>query len=253
MNRYLLNASINAEKDMLARCRNALKGLPRGGLTSYLRNGRLYYKRNEAGEQKYLGTESNPMVNKLKKRHLLEQMIDILENNIPLLENLKNKYQEYDPAYLQKQFSRAYKDVPEEVYRELGYVREFKERTFRDDSRIYKTSSGLLLRSRIEALIASLYEDKGITFHYEAPLIFSDGSTLHPDFTVYCSSCNKYRYHEHIGLLSNGNYLKSFLWKVEHYINHGLYPFYDVLFTFEKPDSGIDMNEISCLIDLFMQ
>ncbi|MBR0410169.1 MAG: hypothetical protein IJI25_04075 [Eubacterium sp.] len=84
MNRYLLNASINAEKDMLARCRNALKGLPRGGLTSYLRNGRLYYKRNEAGEQKYLGTESNPMVNKLKKRHLLEKMIDILENNIPL-------------------------------------------------------------------------------------------------------------------------------------------------------------------------
>lgn len=78
-----LNASINAEKDMLARCRNALKGLPRGGLTSYLRNGRLYYKRNEAGEQKYLGTESNPMVNKLKKRHLLEKMIDILENNIP--------------------------------------------------------------------------------------------------------------------------------------------------------------------------
>ena len=109
-----------------------------------------------------------------------------------------------------------------------------------------------MVRSRIEAMIADLYTQKGLTFEYEPILYFEDGSMVHPDFKVFCGRGNKAIYHEHFGLLSDPDYLRSYIWKVEHYIKEGYYHFYDVLFTYEKEGQGIDMTEMSMLIDMVM-
>ncbi|MBQ9156755.1 MAG: hypothetical protein IJ137_08240 [Eubacterium sp.] len=253
MNTIILKKNIDAERIMLKRCKSYLRSLPKGSLSSYSRNGKLYYKKYLNKELLYLGTDENKLVQKLKKRHLLEKMITILEQNLQLMEALLAGYRNYDPSYLQNRFKRTYQNVPEDLIRDLGFVINLGDTTFHSDNKIYKTENGLLVRSRIEALIANLYTKKGITFTYEAPVQLADGTIIHPDFTAYCPSTGKLKYHEHIGLLSDSGYLKSYLWKLEKYINNGLYPYYDVLFTYEKPNQGIDMNEIECLLDVFMR
>ena len=74
------------------------------------------------------------------------------------------------------------------MLRELGYYTDSADNSFYQDNKIYKTSSGLEVRSRIEALIAEIYLKKGISFTYEAVIHLPDGSQMHPDFTVYCPS-----------------------------------------------------------------
>lgn len=160
-------------------------------------------------------------------------MICVLEQNIRLMEDLLKNYREFDPSSLQKGFRRPYQNIPPEVFRELGYSICNTNQNFFREKKIYKTSSGLMVRSRIEALIAEIYIKKDITFNYEAVLQLKDGSIMHPDFTIFCPSCGKYKYHEHIGLLSDTSYMESYFKKVQKYISNGLYPFYDVLFTYD--------------------
>jgi len=253
VNRIILRTNITAEKQMLLRCKNFLKRLPKGSLTCYKSKNTLYFKKYDKHGLKYAGTENAPIVSKLKVRHLLETMIPIMENNIRLMEELFAGYREFDPLYLQKSFKRSYQNIPLEMLTELGYYTDSADDSYYHDSKIYKTSSGLEVRSRIEALIAEIYLKKGISFTYEAVIHLPDGSQMHPDFTVYCPASGKYKYHEHIGLLSDPKYLDTYMWKLEHYISNDLYPFYDVLFTYEKPDMGIDMAEIEYLIDAFMK
>ena len=109
-----------------------------------------------------------------------------------------------------------------------------------------------MVRSRAEAMIADLYTQKGLSFEYESPLYFRDGSMIRPDFMIYCGAGDKVMYHEHIGLLSDPGYRKTYLWKLEKYISEGYYPYIDVLFTYEKDNSGINMTEINTLIDTFI-
>ncbi|MBQ9157099.1 MAG: hypothetical protein IJ137_10015 [Eubacterium sp.] len=253
MNRAILKNNITSEKQMLIRCKNNLKGLPKGSLSCYKKGKHLYFKKYDKNKQVYVGGEDERIVSLLKKRHMLEIMISTLETNIELMEKLYAGYKEFDPAILERRFTRAYQNIPQDLIRELGYSVKTKRQSFYEDQKIYKTSAGIDVRSRIEALIAEIYTKKGISFDYEAAIKLPDGSLLHPDFTVYCPSCNKHKYHEHIGLLSDPDYMKSYLWKLERYIANDLYPYYDVLFTYEKPDHGIDMNEIEYLIDAFMK
>lgn len=243
---------LTSEKELLNRCRKSLKRLPKGGLTCFSRGGKLYYKKNEQSAQTYLGSSDNPEVQKLKKRHLLEKMIMVLEKNITLLEKLVKGYRECNPYILQKQFRKAYQDIDPEMIRDLGYIANPVQDSFREEEKLYKTTSGLMVRSRIEALIADIYTQKGYLFEYEPVLYFKDGSFIRPDFKVYAGPGNIVKYHEHIGLLSDEKYLKGYLWKMERYIKEGYYPFYDVLFTYEKEGEGIDLVEIASLIDIFL-
>lgn len=253
MNIERLRLNLTYEKKLLRSCRNSIKGLPKGGLTCYSRNDCVYYKKNFSGTQKYIGTADQAEVQKLKKRHLLNNMIGILEKNTELMESLVNGYQEYNPLVLQNSFSKAYQDINYDMISELGLVLEPAVNSFKEDEKYYTTSSGLRVRSRVEAIIADLYTQKNIPFQYEQRLYFDDGSMIHPDFTVFKPSEKRFLYHEHVGLLSDPEYLKNYLWKFEHYIANGYYPYHDVLFTYEKPDAGIDINEISMLIDMFMR
>jgi len=253
MNITLLKKNIESEKRMLSLCKQMLKGMPKGSLSCYRIQNRLYFKKYDETGQKYAGTENSSIVARLKKRHLLEEMIRVLQRNIQLMEALLNGYKEFDPSTLQRNFNRAYQNIPSDFFTELGYSLTDNDQDFYEEKKIYKTSSGLMVRSRIEALIAEIYIKQGITFNYEAILQLKDGSIMRPDFTVYCPSCGKYKYHEHVGLLSDPTYKEAYFKKMEKYISNGLYPFYDVLFTYEKTDQGIDLTEIEALIELFIR
>ena len=169
-------------------------------------------------------------------------MAEILENNIELMEQLAKGYQVCDSTAIQNSLPEAYQEQA-----------KLKQTVYREEGKWCKASCGIMVRSRVEAMIADLYTAKGITFEYEPELILSDYTVIHPDFKVYVPSEERYKYHEHVGLLSDPEYRASFIRKLDLYLSNGLYPFHDVIFTYEKPDRCLDMALISSIIDLFLR
>lgn len=253
MNLTLFDKDIEAEEDLLEHCRNKLKGLPKGTLSSYVYDGKQYYKSYHQEKQRYLGRGDKSEVIKLKKRRLLTEIALQCENNLELMRNLRAGYKVCDPFQIQLNLPVSYQDDDRELIYDLGLADHIRSgEDYRDSEKLYHTLSGITVRSRIEALIADLYTQKGITFIYEPTIVLDNGVTLHPDFGVYSASEQRYKYHEHVGLLSDSNYKKSYLWKLDQYTSAGFFPGYDIMFTYEKPGMQIDFRQISIMIDIFM-
>ena len=217
--KYVLQ-DIDMQREMLSKCNELLKQMPKGGLTSQGTSKRRYYKMRINGKQKYLSV-GDPMIDKLKSKYLVEKLIKRLTGNIELLEEFAERYQSIDPNMMVKGFKKTYRDMPLEAFERLGFIdadRWASSGYIKNDR--YKeslnntTSSGLKVRSRAEVNIADTYDSKGIPFRYEEVLELPDGTVLNPDFHVLVKSENRTKYHEHVGMLNDIEYMKMFIWKL---------------------------------------
>ena len=135
-----------------------------------------------------------------------------------------------------------------EVHRESGSV-------FLEERMIHRTSRGLAVRSKSELLIAEAFESMDVPFRYEQPLQLN-GKTYFPDFTISDEITGRTVYWEHLGMLDDENYAKSWNKKLSWYRSNGILPYEEnesgdaVLVTTEdSPQSGLDMAEVRRLIE----
>ena len=243
------------EYELRRKCAFALRGIEKEKISCYEKDGRNYYRSYKGGRYHHVGSESSRAVVMQKKRFLMEQMIKRLDHNLELMKNLTKNFEEVNPFIIQKGFPKGFQNIPSEFIKDLGFVDPescvASSNSSHPDSLQHTTISGIMVRSRIEAIIADIYTAKGIAFSYEKQLILPDGTVLYPDFTIQSERKGKQVFHEHIGMISDEDYLKSFIWKFQKYCEFDLYPFDSVLYTFEKADGSIDSSEIAYLIDLF--
>ncbi len=202
--------------------------------------------------------KSRKIISELTARYCIEKMKSSIEHNKKLLCSLLDGYLPYDPNILLPKFPKAYKEITDGIFSHTGFVNyaSFQDDNppdaFRNDGRINRTASGVLVRSKSEMAIADNYSRRGDLFIYEGKLILPDGTILHPDFKIYIPELRKYRFHEHLGLPTDPKYMASFLWKEQKYIEYGIYPNRDLLITIEEPGGGIDMEKLNQMLDWFL-
>ena len=242
-----------------------LRTLPQGSLSVTETKGNKYFKLHSAKGDFKLGSvgdisksdKKTKWVSDLSARRCIEKMKKNIESNARLFEYVKKHYKPYDPNILIPTFPKAYKEITEGIFTHTGFPEYSKwdgmygADDFRNDGRIHRTSSGAMVRTRVEMVIADNYTFRGLNFIYEKKLILPDGTILHPDFTVAVPGTNKVIYHEHLGLLNKEEYIQSTLWKLEKYIEAGIFPNRDLMLTVEEPDTGLDMEKLNQMIDYF--
>lgn len=103
------------------------------------------------------------------------------------------------------------------------------------EQRIHKTTSGIFVRSKSEALIAMLLHINQVPFRYESPLIL-DEITLYPDFTIRHPKTGATFYWEHFGMIEQTAYAKNAYSKLQLYTSHGIYPSIYLLATYETKE-----------------
>lgn len=111
----------------------------------------------------------------------------------------------------------------------------------------YHTASGLFLRSKSEALIATLLEKYGIPFRYECLLETPDGP-FYPDFTIMHPVTHRLYLWEHFGLMDSMQYVANVGPKVHTYMQAGYYPGDNLLMTFETQGHPLEPSRIEELI-----
>lgn len=112
---------------------------------------------------------------------------------------------------------------------------------------IHVTDKGEHVRSKSETIVANAlyrHESRGLRYHYEKPLKL-DGydKPIIPDFTI--EYAGKIYYWEHLGMLSDENYRKKWMLKLELYRKNGIEP----IISKDDENGGIDSKAIEQLID----
>ena len=234
-------------------CDRLLQTLEPGRLNVSTINNHDYYYTNDDHERHYLGTHDSDNVQGRIKYHFLDRYSRILDNNIDACNTCLHKLKEYDPYAVADSFTKAYRQVPDDLMSTLGFIprsvlSDEQSPVYRASGLKHKTASGIMVRSKSEVLIANTYTGFDVPFEYEKLLVLPNGTEILPDFTLISKDRSKLIYHEHIGMLSDPGYREHFHKKLDLYIDSGLIPFYDVFFTFEDENGNINFEIIYKII-----
>lgn len=104
---------------------------------------------------------------------------------------------------------------------------------------------GILYRSAAERDIAICYTEMGIPFKYE-PEVMIKGlpKPIYPDFVAYIEELDNCKFHEHFGMKNSSNYLRITNIKYNNYMNAGLVPELDILFTYDVEEIPFDIRTL---------
>lgn len=112
---------------------------------------------------------------------------------------------------------------------------------------IYRTGNGICVRSKSEALIATLLSANRIPFRYESPLLL--GNVLcYPDFTIRHPQTGNFFYWEHFGMMGNDAYCKQATSKLQLYCANGIIPSINLLITYETKEQPLDTGLVQDMI-----
>lgn len=90
-----------------------------------------------------------------------------------------------------------------------------------DDRLIHRTTSGVLVRSKNEVIIANLLTQLGVDWTYEEPFSGADGRIVHPDFTIRTDAGMTFLW-EHLGMLNDPKYRRNWEAKRAWYEENGI-------------------------------
>ncbi len=217
-----------------------------------------YWRVSENGKvnEVYLGPETHPIVQRLKKQKYLEKSKKIIQNNLIAMDKFLQSYENYDPITVSGKIGKTYEVPPDDVFEamDLTNPKDWDEKywkgAFLEESLIHTTSKGHKVRSKSEIIIANQLHLNNIKYRYE-PYFEVDGRNLRPDFMIISPRDNEIYIWEHFGMMKDIAYRKKALEKIYYYMQKGYYPWDRLIMTFDKEDESIDSRIVSKLIELY--
>lgn len=217
--------------------------------------------KNGARDRRYIGRNEKDLVRRVQTYYFLNRSIKILESDIRMLQNVKDKYRELDINKPEK-WPKAYRNLPsdcykltgtidmhawEQQYRELHHTGEYRH----PESLKQKTEDGGLVRSKSEAFIYNCLCREKLSFQYEMTWKFN-GYSVEPDFTVLSRKSSQLIIWEHLGLLSSPDYVQRTQWKLRLYLNAGFILGDNLILSTDTEENGIDTSEIRRIITEYL-
>ena len=114
---------------------------------------------------------------------------------------------------------------------------------------IHKASSGIMVRSKSEAMIERFLYTHGISFRYECALHL-ENMVFYPDFTILHPETKSLYYWEHFGRMDDTSYAEKTFSKLRTYTAYGIIPSIQLITTYETqrhPLSYEDVDKIGTL------
>ena len=212
-------SSINAE----------VQALPAGSLI--IRGKRYSHVVNE----KETGiTKNDGLIQKLCRKKFLQVLKKRMDKNISIISKANSKLANITPKEIIRALPAPFQTLPDDYFYHPKWKKwlalPLNQNSF--EGREYETKNGILVRSRAEFMIATLLEEYGILYHYEAKLTLS-GKTNYPDFLIINPYTGKVIIWEHFGSLHVPEYEQKMNKKMKLYQAHGYTPFETLIYTFE--------------------
>lgn len=228
------------EKMRLALYRQELRQLPKGTLIIRQNVNGNYYFCEKLGESETGITKKKKHTERLARKIFLEQRIVTVEHGCKILAGVIKRLKRQrvqNQNKRNKTFQRLPVVFPEKRYqysrKALAWMEAPYERNpFHPEQLIYKTKSGIMVRSKSERMIADFLTEHGIPFRYEAKLLI-DGRVFYPDFTILCEDGALLLW-EHFGLMDQDAYFNHACEKIKAYRKKGYMQHTNLICTWEE-------------------
>lgn len=251
--------------------KSVIKNEPPGSITCQDNRGReqLLHIYKEDGKRIRRGINHNTkMQRQLAKKEFAQRSLDVLEHNVDVLRQAVQGIVPYDPQKILEEMGRGYQNLPDEYFfdnkrilpalhldgetearidrhRDWG-LQPFEQSDYKPHQKRHRTSKGLKVRSKSEALICECcYRWFDLPFHYEQVQII-DNLVIAPDFTFEDFE-KKLFFWEHLGMMDDPDYARRNLNKLSRYYELGLVPGDNLILSFDR-HGVIDMRIVNDII-----
>ena len=231
-----------------------LRKLPDGKLYSW-RDGEYFkWYQHTKGKDIHLGKKKRWLAEALAKKKYLSLLKEDLEHEKCAIE-----------FYLRHHKLRPWKSecliTEKPQYQELLLpVFKFKSQAFQEwvnapylknslneNQLIHDTPTPVKVRSKSESLIAMVLYNNHIPWRYECALHLG-ANTYYPDFTILHPKTGEIFYWEHWGMIDNPSYSQQAFQKMQVYSNHGIYPSFQLITTYETKENPLTLTTIEKII-----
>lgn len=128
----------------------------------------------------------------------------------------------------------------------------YQQKEIKSGQKSFPTSSGLLVRSKSEVIIAEMLEKNRIPFRYEQKLRLS-AFNVHPDFVCLNVRSRQEFAWEHLGMLDDSDYSKMAAEKLYYYQKSGYFPGKNLIITTESQDFPISSESVQEVIEQYLR
>ncbi len=241
----------------LTRCNKGLAQMPEGRLVVHSNNNRFEFYCYKDEKQTYIRKSETEFISQLAQKAYLTHFKKYAENEIAALQAYFHvrkdiasplKFLEENPAISTMVSPKIFKGTPEQ---KSWAQAPYDQHDFREEGLIIRTAQGHYVRSKSECIIANSLFAEGVPYRYEN-ILFINGKTYRPDFEIYTMN-GKHIIWEHLGLMSNQEYMKRAIEKIKNYINAGFIPGINLILTADEKDGmGIDSFIVRQIIRTYM-
>lgn len=196
---------------------------------------------------KHISPENLKRIIDLRTKGFTKKSIKVLRKNLKLQRKLLDGYQSYELKDIERMLVNAYSEEKLEKWMK----RHYKKNPYHLEHKKYRTSFGLLVRSKTEVIIAELLHIKGIPFHYDKEVVLFDTEgnehVFYVDFVIMTPS-GKYLYWEHMGMFDLETYRDKNLRKLKVFFDNGILLSENLIITMESNKSGLSIDSIMRVI-----
>ena len=242
-----LKQDMAVERALLLEYEKSMLLLEEGRLNCKTIRGNPEYYEVKNEEAKHIHPRNWDKIVTLRTKGFLKKSIKILKKNLKWQEKLLEAYRRYNLEDVESLLSNAY----DERRLTQWMNRYYRRNPYHLEHKKYKTSFGLLVRSKSEVMIAELLHAAGIPFHYdeEVFLIDADGQehVFYVDFVIMTPS-GKLLYWEHMGLFDQEKYRKQSFKKMKAFFDNGIILSENLIITMDSEKYGLSIPTIERVI-----
>lgn len=207
-----------------------------------------YY--NNGKETKYLPKKERFLAEQLaKKKHLASLLKDLKHERMALDYYLRHHITHTETAVSLLTKNSAYQEllapsfIPQSQKLAEWMYFPYESNAPHPEQLIHNTLSSVKVRSKSEAMIATLLQQNNIPFRYECPLELGN-TILHPDFTIRHPLTGDFYYWEHFGMMDDPNYCKNYISKLQLYVSYQIIPSIQLITTYETKKHPLSIEII---------
>ena len=258
----LLKNMLEEQKHLIcldSQVRKSLQTAPEGSLRSSVSHHSIqyYHMNTNAPNRKvgqYIRKSNSELVKMLAQKAYDEKLHTIIQARLRVLDQSIECYQQTAlkniftalPENLQEIVDS--RGLSDELFAKAWMETPYPCKPFQmDDPEIY-TDRNERVRSKSEKIIADKLFHMNIPYRYEARLQLSDGTILHPDFTILNVRTREVFYLEHLGSMDKGEYSGKVAVRLALYERNGIFIGKQLILTYETAGMPLDTKLLTRII-----
>ncbi len=256
--RELLEQRLKILAAAKARAKRELGHFPEGSLRiSSTKRQTRYYRVKEDGDSagEYIPAAEKTLVKALAQKDYNARFLREADKEMRALEAAAARLSDLneDKAFAGLPHKRRKLVEPyimtDEIFVRTWQEKEYKKCWYMPEKKVYATRRGEMVRSKSEAMLADILNEKSIPYRYEQELVLPNGKTRYPDFTLLNKRTREVFYLEHFGLLDDEMYRRDCLDKLDEYAENGIFLGKNLLITYDSADDPFNPNQVRAMLD----